>query len=144
MTLKTFIKDGTGSGHLVRVTHASELIVSGIGDNESVFKSMDTANTAFNFFIPKSKENFFITSVLITTPAASTNTDIYEATSVTSTTINKQLLRIGTSSRGFIPINLPFGGFLKVNEGFFVNAKTDNTTVDLTIIGYYREIHAHI
>ena len=144
MTLKTFIRDGTGSGHLAGVTHANELIVSGIGDNESVFNSMNVADIAFNFFIPLSTKNFFITSVLATTPAAATNIDIYEATSTTSTTISKQLLKIGTSSKTFIPITLPFGGFLKVREGFFVNAKTDNATVDLTIIGYYKDIHVHI
>ncbi len=144
MTLKIFIRDGSGSGHLAAVTHANELIVVGsTEDNKSKFQSLNVANTAFNFFTPKPGFNFMITSVLTSTPGGGATVDIYEATSSTSTTISKQILRLNLIEETFIPINFSFGGFLPITEGFYLNAKTNTATANITIIGFYRKIHVH-
>ena len=145
MTLKTFIRDGhEGTGHMAGVSNAGELVITGFGSISGIntkFNIINLTNTAFNFFIPMSTQNFIITSVLLNTPAAATNIDIYEASSATSTTIDKELLSVNTSSKGFIPIILPIGGFIPVTEGEFLNSKTDNATVNMTIIGFYRPIN---
>lgn len=140
MTARITIRDGTGTGHIAKVTRANELIVSGIGDCINTFWAMSIANQAYNFFIPKIGFNFRITSILFSTPASATTIDIYEASSVASLTIDKQILKVDISSKGFYPVNFPFGGFVPVAEGTFLNAKTDNTTVNMTIIGFYRPI----
>jgi hypothetical protein len=143
MTLKTFIKDGDGSGHLVGVSHAGELIVSGFGINQTKFNALNVANTAFNFFIPLSEQNFVITSIIYNAPAGTSTVDIYEASSTTSTTISKQIFRIITVGATFVPLIFSLGGFVTVGEGSFLNAKTDNITVNMTIVGFYKIIHEH-
>lgn len=140
MTLKVFIRDGQGTGLLGKVLATGEIVVGTIGDNIVVFNTLNVIDTAFNFFIPLSGFNFFITSVLTSTPGGTSNIDIYEASSPTTITIDKQLVRIGASGKQFIPINFSFGGFIKASAGSFINAKTDNQPVDLTIIGYYASI----
>jgi hypothetical protein len=102
---------------------------------------MNSTNTAFNFFIPKSEFDLHITSILFDTPAQGAVIDIYEASSTTSTTIVKQILKITLSSKGFFPIIFPFGGFIPIAEGAFLNAKTDTATVNMTIIAHYRLVH---
>ena len=139
MTLKALIKDGSGAGNLAGVSIGNELIVGGVGDNITVFKAMNVTGTAFKFFNPISDAVLFITSILLSTPAAATNIDIYEASSATSTVIDKEIISINTSSKQFIIIPFPFGGFPSVTQGEFLNAKTDNATVNMTIIGYYRK-----
>lgn len=144
MSVKILIRDGTGSGHLAEVTHANELIVVGsTEDNQSQFQSLNVINTAFNFFPPKPGFRFIVTSVLLNTPGGGATVDIYEAISATSTTISKQILKLTLDTRVFSIINLPFGGFLPISESFYLNAKTDTATVNMTIIGYYRKVHAH-
>ena len=141
MTLKNFIRDGHyGTGHLAGVSNAGELIISGFGENQSKFNAMNVSAQAFNFFIPKSDNNFVITAILTNVNGGATTLDIFEATSATSTTISKQLLRIATSGASFIPITFGIGGFLTVSEGFFLNATTNNATNNMTIIGFYRPI----
>lgn len=140
MTLKIQISDGyEGHRYLAGVSSSGELVIKGFGESESKYNAMSSINTAYNFFIPKSKKNFIITSILFSGPGAA-SIDVYEAPSATSTTIDKQLLHIEILEKAFYPINLPFGGFLIVTEGEFLNAKTDAVSVFMTIIGHYRPI----
>lgn len=140
MTLKSTIKDGhNGNNATVGVTEIGELIVNGYAKDDllTAFNSLTVINTAFNFFIPLSGQEFVITSIFFDTPAAATNIDIYESSSVISIVVDKTILHISTSGKNFFPITFPFGGFPTVTEGKFLNAKTDNATVNMTIMGYY-------
>jgi hypothetical protein len=138
MTLKIQVSDGyQGTRHLAGVSSAGELVVKGFGENSSKFQSMSSINIAYNFFIPKSQQNFIITSILFSSPA-NTSIDVYEGASATATSIDKEILHIEIFSKDFYTVILPFGGFLAVTEGEFLNAKTDTSTVSMTIIGYYR------
>ena len=139
MTLKIFIKDGGGTGSLAEVSGAGELVVKGYGNSEIAFNTMTSANTAYNFFIPKSGQNFVITSVIFDVGAAAV-IDLYESSSATSTTIDKQIFKFSLIKDTFVPITLPFGGFIKITEGEFLNAKTSVQPVDMTIIGFYKPI----
>lgn len=40
----------------------------------------------------------------------------------------------------FVPILLPFGGFIKITEGSYLNAKVSVQPSNMTIIGFYRPI----
>lgn len=141
MTLKTFIRDGRGSGHTAQVTHSNELVVTGAGETETKFFSMASANTAYNFFIAKPGFSFEITAILFSAPTGATILDIYESSSPTSTTIDKQLVRFDTAAKAFYPISFSLGGFIRVTENTYLNAKTDNATVPMTIVGFYKGTH---
>ena len=143
MSLKINIKDGTGKGDLAGVSKAGEVIVAGFGDGNgltnSVFIALTPANTAFNFFPPKSGQNFYITSMIFNWPGAGALLEVYEASSATSLTVDKQIIKADLpSGKGFFAIPFSIGGFPVITEGEFLNAKTDTATVNLTIVGFYK------
>lgn len=139
--IKVNLSDGHGSGNLVKVSPQGEILTRQLKFSEGQFQSMDTVDTAFNFFKPRAGERFVITSILINTNkdigVNGATVDIYEASSDSSTSIDKQLLRI-------IPLKnetiVATGAFVAVNEGKFLNGKTDDATVNVTLGGYYIDV----
>lgn len=146
MPVKSVITGGKGMGQFAGVTSSGELLIGALGDltNRSVFQSLTTTNGAFNFFGPISGQQFLITSIVMTASGAITPTvQIYEAASPTTTTIDKLLFKITLTSTvqsaAIFVFPLPFGGFLPVSEGEYLNVQTDATTVNVNIIGYYHK-----
>jgi len=65
--IKVNIGDGSGGGSSVKVTPQGELLTRQLKFGESQFQSLDTINTAFNFFKARAGERFIITGALINT-----------------------------------------------------------------------------
>jgi hypothetical protein len=69
-----------------------------------------------------------------------TNVDIFEGASASTSTADKTLfsIRLGSNATIFYP--LPFGGFLPVTEGEYLNATNSAGTTNINIAGYYLPI----
>ncbi len=133
------IKDGLGRS--VKISPQGELFVRQLKFGESQFQSLDTIDTAFNFFKPMALERFVVTGVIINTNkdvgVNGAIVDVYEADSETSTTIDKQLFKINMLKNDSLPItNILLG----VTEGKFVNGKTDDAIVNITLGGYFIDV----
>jgi hypothetical protein len=141
MSLKSAIKDGKGKGYLTRVSVAGELTIGGYSNSTSTFQYIDTTATAWNFYGPKAGYNFIITAIILSS-SGSPNINIFEASSTTSTVVDRMLLNINLTGvgAGVYILPFPFGGFLSVTEGEFVNVTISTTTIRMTILGYYRPI----
>lgn len=142
MPLKTTIKDGyNGSNFLAGVSSSGELTIGGFPGASPSFQYIDTINTAFNFFIPKAGYNLIITSIILSSNG-SPIINIYESSSPTSLIIDKTLININLAGvgSGIYILPFPFGGFLQVTEGEFVNVTITAATIRMTIIGYYRPV----
>ena len=139
--IKVNIGDGSGGGSSVKVSPQGEFFTRQLKFGEGQFQALDTINTAFNFFKPRAGERFIITIALINTNkdigVDGAIFDLYEADSETSTTIDKQLAKINILKNDVISIP---GIFIAVSEGKFLNGKTDDATVNVTIGGYYIDI----
>jgi len=139
--IKVNIGDGSGGGSSVKVTPQGELLTRQLKFGESQFQALDTINTAFNFFKPRAGERFIITAALINTNkdigVDGAIFDLYEADSETSTTIDKQLTKVSIIKNDTISIP---GTFMAVSQGKFLNGKTDDAIVNVTITGYYIDI----
>lgn len=144
MSVKAEIVDGRGSGQLAGVTALGELLVAGFGNltNKSSFQSMTTTG-AFNFYVPIAGQQFIITSIALDGPSNAT-VSIYEAANQFTSTIDKLLVKTNFRAAGQIAIPFPFGGFIPVSEGEYINAFTDAATVNLLIIGYYHSIQTNV
>ncbi len=134
MTWHVEIVDG---GHRLALSHIGEVLVRPFDYSDPVFNVLDVINTASNFFIPHSGEQLIVTGIIVFADrdvTTQTQIDIYEASSLTSTTIDKQIRRIDLAKlEGHIETGLT----LKINAGVFLNAKCDDDDVFLTIDGYY-------
>ena len=137
MPAKVVIMDGAkGTGQYAGVTPIGELLLAGFGNlnNKSSFRTMASTD-AFNFYGPIAGQQFVITSILIDGTGTAVVT-IYEASSPSTLTIDKTIFQINLRVNSTIMIPFPFGGFLPVSEGAYLNATT-TATVNINIVGYY-------
>lgn len=132
---------GDHSGGLVTaiVTKIGQLVTTPYAYDETVFFELDLVNTAYNYYAPKNGFQFVVTGVVAfadkeVSNASDTNIIIYEAADSTTTTVDKTLLQFGLAQNSTISIT-PLN--VLVNKGKFVNAKTDDDDVHMTIMGYY-------
>lgn len=148
-----FARDITGAAFLIFETTAADpaavpaqLDLYAFSDpgaveffDESEFKELNVVDTAFNFYGPKAGLQFLITVLRIKADRNVSNvTDaevlIYEAASAITTTVDKVLHEealIRGESATLNPLRI------LVRKGMFVNAKTTDTNIHMTIMGHY-------
>ena len=121
----------------VAITSRGAMVVAPYAYSEVKADTLDTANVAVNFFLPKIGKSFVVTDMLLTANKNVTTdctVEMYEATAVDSLVVDKSILNIEmlkNSDRDLIGLNL------RLSEGVFLNGKTDDDDVFVTIMGYY-------
>ncbi|MCH7535020.1 MAG: hypothetical protein IH948_04640 [Bacteroidetes bacterium] len=130
---------GTQFGKEVKVSSIGELITRSFDYSIPIFKNLDTDDAAFNFFKPKAGFKFVITDIIADADRNVGNlgatVDIYEANADDSTTIDTQILKFDIpkqTSKVLTGLN-----FITTDEGKFINAKSDDSNVLLTISGFF-------
>jgi len=103
------------------------------------FQNMGTANTAYNFVPPKQDQFFVITGVLMqanknVNASTAAVVDLYEADSATDLVIDTSVFQIEMVKNDRLPL-VPLN--IKVTEGKFLNGKTTDDDVLMTVTGYY-------
>jgi hypothetical protein len=139
MALPVYITDSgvSGKNSKASVTDIGQLITAPFAYDEVSNAIMIASGTAYNLFEPKANKQFVITTILFTAKKDVTTDeiiDIYETEDLTSTVVTKSIMEIEmlkNSSRDFIGLNL------LVSEGAFINAKADDATTLITMMGYY-------
>lgn len=133
---------GTGpDGRLreVGVSGSGALHVSATAVETGKFQAM-TTTSPFVFFRPREHRSFCITGIEVKATRSVDNTTaarivVYEASSATSTTEDRVLYETALV-RGEDGL-MPPGVRLLVNEGKWVNGKTDDATVNINLFGFY-------
>ncbi len=133
------IVDGCGTLRRATVSETGALSVGPIRYDETSNNTMAVDNQVYNFYSPSSFEQFVITGILAfaskdVNNASDTIIEVYEADSSSSATVDKALLTFGMGSLTNLtltPLNL------LVTEGTYINARTDDNTVNMTIMGYF-------
>ncbi len=136
--IKVRIADGT-SGRVAKVTKAGGLAQTPPAFDLTKFQELSIADTAFNFYSPRPQQKFVITGMRIKANRAVSNTVdatiiVYEAEQVDTTTVGKVLHEealIRGEGATLLPINL------EVAKGKWINAKTDDASVFITILGFF-------
>ncbi len=126
------------TGNRATVTRFGQLVVAPVDYSAPVAQTLDLVNTAYNFVEPKAKQNIVITDIILTANknvgASDATVVVYEADAPDTTTSTKDILNLEMIKQS----NLPLTGLnLLITEGAFVNAKTDDDDVFVTIM-YYR------
>lgn len=139
MSLETKIVDGKdGKSVGAKVSSLGQLVTAPLEFSTTYFNNMSVINTAFNFFVPVTNRRIVITDIII---SADKNVgvngaliDIYCASSAASTTIQDEILTVQLSTKTALPIT---GLNLVIPSGFWINGKTDDNNIFLTLGGYY-------
>jgi len=137
VTISAQIVDGTGTTVKTKVTSIGQVVTAPYSYDEVSAGTLDVDNTAVNFFGPKTGQQFVLTVILLTANKNVTTdctVDIYAAATATATAITKSILNVEmlkNTSRDITGLNLV------VAEGLYINGKTDDDDVFVTIMGYY-------
>ncbi len=137
MSTPTVIKDNN-SGNTAKVSKFGQLIVASLDYSTPISDSLDVIDTAFNFVRPQQDHSVVITDIVVSADNSVSNVvpaevEIYEATTADTTTIDTGIV----SPRVVRADNLALNGLnLLVPEGKFVNAKTNDNNVLVTIMFY--------
>ncbi len=141
MSVKALIKDGGGTKSNARVTKNGQLVTSPISYDETVYKELAADDTAYNFYAAKPGQRFVITLIRAKADKqVSTTVDadvvIYEASSSSTTTVDKVLHQEAMVQGDNVTMNTN----ILVTEGKYVNAKTTDDDIHMTIMGYYLDV----
>lgn len=136
----TFVLVGP-NGKEAQVTPSGELVIAPLHYDETKFNELAVDDTAYNFFGPLPSRQFVITGFIAVgdqqiTANANANVIIYEAADTGTTSVDKILIQFVIKQDQDIPMA---GLHVLVNAGKFINAKTDDDDVHLTLMGYYIE-----
>ncbi len=140
MSTPVEIIDGRGgTGDHAKVSSIGQLITAPFAYSLSQFNELAEDNTAYNFYPPIAGKQFVITGIRARADRdVSTTVDaiviVYEASSLTSTTVDKTLHQEALVRGEAVPL-LPLNSL--VNPGKFINAKTTDDDIHMTIWGYY-------
>ncbi|KKL60151.1 hypothetical protein LCGC14_2208190 [marine sediment metagenome] len=139
MSVKGQIVDGGGSGSSARVTSLGQLITAAHAYDETEFRELAEDATAYNFYAPQHGKNFVITGIVAVadkqvSSSVSAEVIVYEAVADDTTAVGKVLFQtamVQDQIQLILPINI------KVAVGVWINAKTSDDDIHMTIMGYY-------
>jgi hypothetical protein len=137
MTAPVTIVDSKDS-KAVRVTKFGQLVVAPLAFSAPITIELDVINTAFNFLTPETGKSIVITDIVVSANKDVSNVDpaeieIYEADAVDELTLAPGII----SPRLIRAANLTLNGLnLLVPEGKWVNAKTNDNNVLITLMFY--------
>ena len=135
------IVDGGGTKSAARVSKNGQLIVAVHAYDETESRELAVDDTAYNFYGPRVGFKFIITGMLAFADkqvgVANATVVVYEATSPTDLVVARVLLPLEIPSQSHVPVP-PLN--IAVNPGVYINAKTDDDDVHMTIMGYFIKI----
>jgi hypothetical protein len=139
MSLPIHIIGGGKQRSKVAVTKRGQLIVAPYEYDETQFIELAEVNTAYNFYKPKMGMQFVITGMRIkadrnVSTTVDATVEIYEA-ALPDTTTSDKILHEEAMVRGESATLLPTN--ILVRMGKFVNAKTTDDNIFMTVMGYY-------
>jgi hypothetical protein len=126
-------------GQQVKVNKNGELLVSNGPYDLAEFNELDIINTGYNYYCPNGSKQFVMTGFLMygdKQVSTSTNATvvIYEASQPDTATVDRVLVQVEVGQNQSIPFpNIR----ILCNKGVYINAKTDDDDVHLTIFGHF-------
>jgi len=133
------VDEVVSGGRMAKISRSGEIAVAPLEYSEPVFRELDLVNTAYSFFSPKRGRQLVISGFSFKADrGVSTGTDaiviLYEASTVDTLVVDKTIFQdamVRGERTGFTNTNLI------VREGKWVNAKTTDDDIHVTVYGYY-------
>jgi len=138
MTAGFFIKDG-GTGGTANVSGNGQLVTAPYAYDDTSFMELAEPDVAYNFYPPIHGKQFVITGLYAKADKQVSSTNeatvvLYESDAADSTVVDKTLFSVAVlqyDQLSIVPMNL------LVRAGKFVNGKTTDDDVHMTLFGYY-------
>ena len=127
----------TAALNTASITSQGALVVAPYAYDEAAVVTLDSSGVAKNLFPPVVGRRLVLTGLYLTAKKNITTDvliDVYQADSLASTTVDTQVFPIEmlkSTTRDFPGLNI------RLTEGKFLNAKSDDEDVIVTATGYY-------
>jgi len=127
------------NGRTARVDEQGELVVGSGFFDETQFYELDLANTAYNFFPPKVRKKFIVTGIIMkadkqVSATVDAEVVIYTASAPDALTVDKVVIQSAMVEGDLLPL---FPLNVEIPQGKYLNAKTTDDDIHMTIIGHY-------
>ncbi len=136
MATPVVIRD-SDSDITAKVTKFGQLVVAPLQYSTPVADEIDVINTAFNFIGPEQDQSIVITDIVLSADRIvgvnGADVVIYEGDSPITLTEDQIILDVDMIKQTTLAVN---GLNLIVPEGKFVNAKSDDVNIKITIMFY--------
>lgn len=125
-------------GNAARVTRFGQLVVAPLAYSEPVARNLDTTDTAFNFLTPVAKHSIVITDIIVSADKDVSSVDpaeieVYQADEASALDILQGIVSPRLTRGGDLVLT---GLNLLVPEGRWINAKTNDNNILITIMFY--------
>jgi len=139
MATPTHIVSGGNKRYAVTVSNNGQIVTAPYAYDMTEFRELAATNTAYNFYTPIGGKQFVMTGVYAVADkqvsgSVSAAVIVYEATSAGTTTVAKVLVQTAIVQD---QVHFFSGLNILVSEGVFINAKTTDDDVHMTITGYF-------
>ena len=139
MSVNTFLRDGWGKNNFACVTERGQLITAPLDYSRPYTANATVNDQGYTVVLPKTAKRFVITDIILDADKSVSSTtagtvNIYESADLDSAVVETAILTIEVlknTHRPFIGLNLI------VTQGKWVNFKTSDNNVSITILGYY-------
>ncbi len=141
MSVPSQICDGGGTKNFAKVTTRGQLVTAPLEFSNLIFQNLSVDDVAENFFEPIAGKRLVITDVIADASrdvgVNGATVDIFETDAIDSEIIDKQLFQFDMpkqTDKVLTSLNVI------TTEGKFINAKTDDNNVLLSIGGYFVDV----
>lgn len=139
MTHKVILADGAGFNYKVCITKAGQLTVAPFSYDDTMHVELGEPDTGYTFYNPIDNQRFVITGIVAkadkqVSSIVDAQVVIYESEDSDTTTVSRVLFEtamVEGDSLTVMPLNII------TTEGIWVNAKTTDDDIHMTIMGYY-------
>lgn len=133
------IIDGTGTRSRAKVTKIGQVVTAPFAYDDSSVRELAEPDTAYNFYGPRSGEQFVMTGIFAKADRDVSNTVdaivvLYEASGPSETDVDKVLFQAAMVRGDQVIVN-PLN--VLVGEGKWLNGKTTDDDIHANITGYY-------
>lgn len=139
--IKTQLVGIGGQGHKARVNHAGSIQTTVFDFSIPVFKELGEDNVPQTFVIPKPNNHIVITDLILyankNVGAGDAVVEIYEATGTGVTAVSRIIYKMELPQKTVVPL---VGLNWITNPGKFLNGKTDDDDVFITVGCYYHPV----
>ncbi len=127
------------NGKTARVDDLGALVVGPGYFDETTFIELATANQAYNFYEPKVRQKFIVTGMILkadkqVSATVDAEVVIYEASAPDTLTADKVVIQVAMVEGDLLPL---FPLNVEIAQGKYLNAKTSDDDIYMTIIGHY-------
>jgi hypothetical protein len=133
------IKDGQRNTRTAKVTDKGQLVVAPLDFSTSATQVLAIDDTGYTLYGPQPNKVFIITGIIFSAENTTVGlngalVELFEADAANVATVSRSIIQLVVPRGGSVALT---GLNLETSTGKWLNAKTDDNNIYITVLGYY-------